>query len=63
MTSPQAALGVLTRAVLRPGHIFNLGDGFLPSTDPDVLGRLRELVDVETAGCPVEKTHPSGSPA
>ena len=32
-----------------PGHIFNLGHGVLPGTDPDVLGRLVELVHAETA--------------
>ena len=35
---------VLDRAGARPGHIFNLGHGVLPSTDPSVLSRLRELV-------------------
>src|SRR5918994_3812448 len=35
---------VLDRAGGRPGHIFNLGHGVLPSTDPSVLTRLRELV-------------------
>ena len=33
----------------RPGHIFNLGHGVLPRTDPDVLGRVRELVHAETS--------------
>jgi uroporphyrinogen decarboxylase len=35
---------VLDRAGGRPGHIFNLGHGVLPETDPSVLSRLRELV-------------------
>jgi uroporphyrinogen decarboxylase len=30
------------------GHIFNLGHGVLPSTDPDVLARLVDLVHEET---------------
>ena len=34
-----AARDVLARAGGRPGHIFNLGHGVLPSTDPSVLGR------------------------
>ena len=38
------ALDVLARAGGRPGHIFNLGHGVLPETDPAVLGRLVELV-------------------
>ncbi|MDX6422877.1 MAG: uroporphyrinogen decarboxylase [Gaiellaceae bacterium] len=35
---------VLDRAGARPGHIFNLGHGVLPGTDPSLLSRLRELV-------------------
>ena len=43
------ARDVLARAGGRAGHIFNLGHGVLPQTDPDVLTRLRELVHAETA--------------
>jgi uroporphyrinogen decarboxylase len=39
-----AAQDVLRRAAGRPGHVFNLGHGVLPATDPDVLTRLAELV-------------------
>jgi len=40
---------VLRRAEGRPGHIFNLGHGVLPETDPDDLGRLVRLVHRRTA--------------
>jgi uroporphyrinogen decarboxylase len=43
------ALDVLERAAARPGHIFNLGHGVLPSTDPTDLRRLVELVHERTA--------------
>jgi uroporphyrinogen decarboxylase len=43
------ALEILERAHGRPGHIFNLGHGVLPETDPDDLGRLVGLVRERTA--------------
>jgi uroporphyrinogen decarboxylase len=38
------ALDVLDRAAGRPGHVFNLGHGVLPESDPDLLTRLVALV-------------------
>jgi uroporphyrinogen decarboxylase len=38
------AIDVLERARGRAGHIFNLGHGVLPQTDPDLLTRLTALV-------------------
>ena len=35
---------VLRRASGRPGHVFNLGHGVLPETDPETLRRLVDLV-------------------
>jgi uroporphyrinogen decarboxylase len=43
-----AARDVLARAGGRAGHIFNLGHGVLPRTDPDVVSRLAELVQEST---------------
>jgi uroporphyrinogen decarboxylase len=43
------ARDVLRRAANRPGHIFNLGHGVLPDTDPDLLRRLVDLVHAESA--------------
>ncbi len=39
---------VLARAAGRPGHVFNLGHGVLPETDPADLRRLVELVHERT---------------
>jgi uroporphyrinogen decarboxylase len=43
------ARDVLRCAGGRPGHVFNLGHGVLPETDPDTLTRLVDLVHAETA--------------
>jgi uroporphyrinogen decarboxylase len=43
-----AALDVLARAGGRAGHIFNLGHGVLPQTDPDMLTQLAGLVQERT---------------
>jgi uroporphyrinogen decarboxylase len=32
-----------------PGHVFNLGHGVLPNTDPDMLARVVDLVHTRTA--------------
>ncbi len=40
----EAATWILDLAGGRPGHVFNLGHGVLPETDPDDLRRLVDLV-------------------
>jgi uroporphyrinogen decarboxylase len=40
----EAARWVLAENDRRPGHVFNLGHGVLPGTDPDHLKRLVDLV-------------------
>jgi uroporphyrinogen decarboxylase len=42
------AADVLRRAGGRRGHVFNLGHGVLPETDPDSLARLVEFVHAAT---------------
>ena len=45
----EGADDVLRRAAGRPGHIFNLGHGVMPGTDPVLLRQLVEHVHEETA--------------
>ena len=45
----EQTLAVLDSAAGLEGHIFNLGHGVLPETDPDVLARIVELVHETTA--------------
>jgi uroporphyrinogen decarboxylase len=40
----EGALDVLARGAGRSGHVFNLGHGVLPETDPEVLERVVDLV-------------------
>jgi uroporphyrinogen decarboxylase len=42
-----ATRDVLARNAGHPGHIFNLGHGVMPETDPGVLERIVELVHAE----------------
>ncbi len=53
--APAEAVDARVRQVLRDaegleGHVFNLGHGVLPGSDPDVLTRIVELVHAETRG-------------
>jgi uroporphyrinogen decarboxylase len=45
----EGARDVLRRAANRPGHVFNLGHGVLPDSDPGLLRQLVELVHAESA--------------
>jgi uroporphyrinogen decarboxylase len=40
---------VLAQGRTAEGHVFNLGHGVLPNTDPGVLARLTDLVHSESA--------------
>ena len=44
---PREATAVLDANAGRPGHVFNLGWGVLPDTDPDILRRLVDFVHGE----------------
>ncbi|MEU8591939.1 uroporphyrinogen decarboxylase [Streptomyces sp. NPDC048664] len=53
--APTEAVEAKTREVLAAaegleGHVFNLGHGVMPTTDPDALTRLVEYVHEQTAG-------------
>jgi uroporphyrinogen decarboxylase len=43
------AAQVLAAGRAAPGHVFNLGHGVLPSTDPDRLARLVDFVHERSA--------------
>jgi uroporphyrinogen decarboxylase len=45
----ERARQVLDRGRTAEGHVFNLGHGVLPQTDPDVLARLTDLVHTASA--------------
>jgi uroporphyrinogen decarboxylase len=45
----ERARDVTARGRTAEGHVFNLGHGVLPETDPDVLARLVDLVHAESA--------------
>jgi len=45
----RGARDVLARAAGRVGHVFNLGHGVMPETDPEILKRLVDTVHAETA--------------
>ncbi len=45
----RGARDVLARADGRVGHVFNLGHGVMPETDPEILKRLVDTVHAETA--------------
>ena len=46
------ARDVLSRGRVAEGHVFNLGHGVLPDTDPDMLARLTDFVHTESARGP-----------
>jgi uroporphyrinogen decarboxylase len=57
----QRVRDVLRRAGGRPGHVFNLGHGVLPDTDPAVLAGITDLVH-EVGEVRVSEPAPAASP-
>ena len=51
----ERARAVLDSGRTAEGHIFNLGHGVLPETDPDVLARLTDLVHSVPPGRPASR--------
>ena len=51
----ERASEVIERGRAAEGHVFNLGHGVLPETDPDVLARLADLVHAESARAAVRR--------
>jgi uroporphyrinogen decarboxylase len=49
LATEEGARDVLRRAGGRPGHVFNLGHGVLPDTDPALLRDLVDFVHASTA--------------
>ena len=52
--APRDVLDTRVREILdqnagRPGHVFNLGWGVLPETDPDALKHVVDLVHASTS--------------
>jgi uroporphyrinogen decarboxylase len=45
----ERALDIINRGRTAEGHVFNLGHGVLPDTDPAILGRLADLVHAASA--------------
>ena len=44
------AKDVLAKGRMAESHIFNLGHGVLPDTNPDMLARLTDMVHAVPAG-------------
>ncbi|HET9871355.1 MAG TPA: uroporphyrinogen decarboxylase [Propionibacteriaceae bacterium] len=52
---------VIRSGALTPGHVFNLGHGVPPETDPEVLARIVETVHAEGAGLRAQARAAAGS--
>ncbi|HEY2693177.1 MAG TPA: uroporphyrinogen decarboxylase family protein, partial [Streptosporangiaceae bacterium] len=57
----QRAIEVLAAGRTAEGHVFNLGHGVLPQTDPDVLARLADLVHTASARASVNGPGPDAN--